>query len=84
MQKKLCQTYQKDYSMTTFNVVMTPFKFDYMYFKNSKRGLRFLVIDSWMFENNRAKSFVQLYASNQTKFFECFCHTIRKITIFLC
>jgi hypothetical protein len=82
MLQKLGQTNQKDYSMTAFNVVMTPSKFDIMYFKNSKRGLRVLVKDSFLFENIRAKSFVQLYASNQTKFFECFCHTISKITGF--
>jgi hypothetical protein len=72
MQQKLGQTNQKDYSMTAFNVVMTPSKFDIMYFKNSKIGLRVLVKDSFMFENIREKSFVQLYASNQTKFLSVF------------
>jgi peroxidase len=60
---------------------MTPTKFDNMYFRNLKRGLGLLATDSLMFEDKRTKPFVELYATNQTKFFEDFGQAMRKVSV---
>jgi len=79
--KKLCQNYQKDPSMSAFNDVMTPSKFDNMYYKNLKRGMGLLATDSLMGEDKRTKPFVDMYAENQTKFFEDFGNAMRKLSL---
>ncbi|XP_058762053.1 peroxidase 31-like [Vicia villosa] len=79
--KKLCQNYQKDPAMSAYNDVMTPKKFDNMYYKNVKRGLGLLATDSLMFEDKRTKPFVELYAENESKFFEDFGHAMRKVSV---
>lgn len=79
--RDLCKNYKNDPTMSAFNDVMTPGKFDNMYFKNVKSGLGLLATDSLMAVDNRTKPFVDLYAENQKKFFEDFGHAMRKVSV---
>jgi len=66
--KKNCANYTKDPAMSAFNDVMTPGKFDNMYFQNLQRGLGLLASDHALFKNSRTKPIVDLFAANQTAF----------------
>ncbi|CAI8587903.1 unnamed protein product [Vicia faba] len=46
-----------------------------------KKGLGLLATDSLMFEDKRTKPFVELYATNESKFFEDFGHAMRKVSV---
>ncbi|CAI8587904.1 unnamed protein product [Vicia faba] len=48
---------------------------------NVKKGLGLLATDSLMFEDKRTKPFVELYATNESKFFEDFGHAMRKVSV---
>lgn len=80
--KKVCANYTKDPSMSAFNDVFTPGKFDNMYFKNLPRGLGLLSSDNALVKDPRTKPFVQLYASNQTKFFNDFSRAMEKLSLY--
>lgn len=79
--RKLCHDYKKDPSLSAFNDVMTPSKFDNMYYRNLKKGLGLLATDSAMVEDKRTQPFVDMYASNQSKFFEDFAHAMNKVSV---
>lgn len=79
--RKLCANYTKDPSMSAFNDVMTPNKFDNMYFQNIKRGMALLASDQAMVDDKRTKPFVDLYAANQTKFFQDFARAMEKLSV---
>ncbi|KAL2344275.1 hypothetical protein Fmac_005560 [Flemingia macrophylla] len=78
--RKLCANYTKDPSMSAFNDVMTPTKFDNVYFKNLRRGLGLLASDSAMFGDPRTRPFVDTYANDQTKFFQDFSLALSKLS----
>lgn len=80
--KKLCANYKKDNSLSAFNDVMTPGKFDNMYYQNLKRGLALLDSDQAMAVDNRTKGFVELYASNQGAFFKDFAKAMEKVSVY--
>ncbi|KAK4263291.1 hypothetical protein QN277_028726 [Acacia crassicarpa] len=77
--KKLCANASKDPGMSAFNDVMTPGKFDNMYYRNLQRGLGLLATDSALWLDERTKPFVDLYASDENKFFEDFANAMIKI-----
>ncbi|XP_020204989.1 peroxidase 31-like [Cajanus cajan] len=79
--RKLCANYQKDPSMSAFNDVMTPMKFDNMYFKNLRRGLGLLASDSAMFADPRTRPFVDTYADDEGKFFQDFARAMEKLSV---
>ncbi|KAF5746776.1 hypothetical protein HS088_TW06G00951 [Tripterygium wilfordii] len=64
--------------MSAFNDVMTPEKFDYMYYQNLQRGLGLLASNHEMAVDERTKPFVDLYSANQTEFFRDFAHAMEK------
>uniref|UniRef100_A0A803MBU9 Peroxidase n=1 Tax=Chenopodium quinoa TaxID=63459 RepID=A0A803MBU9_CHEQI len=80
--KKLCANYTKDPTMAAFNDVMTPGKFDNMYYKNLQRGLGLLASDQAMAEDPRTKPTVDLYAANETAFFNDFAKAMLKVSIY--
>ncbi|XP_027095839.1 peroxidase 6-like [Coffea arabica] len=80
--QKLCANYTKDEEMSAFNDVMTPGKFDNMYYSNLQKGLGVLVSDQALASDPRAKPFVDLYAANQTAFFRDFAHAMEKVSVF--
>lgn len=79
--RKVCRNYRKDPAMSAFNDVMTPNKFDNMYYQNLPRGLGLLSSDHALFVDPRTRPYVQLYASNQTAFFEAFSHAMEKLSV---
>ncbi|GAV74853.1 peroxidase domain-containing protein, partial [Cephalotus follicularis] len=79
--QKPCKDYIKDPEMAAFNDVLTPNKFDNMYYQNLPRELGLLASDHAMVKDPRTKPFVQLYATNQTAFFKDFAHPLEKLSI---
>ncbi|XP_074586212.1 peroxidase 31-like [Curcuma longa] len=79
--QKACANYQKDPTLAAFNDVMTPGKFDNMYYQNVLRGLGLLTSDSALASDKRTRPLVERYAANQTAFFEDFTHAMEKLSI---
>ncbi|KAK7271470.1 hypothetical protein RJT34_27408 [Clitoria ternatea] len=79
--RNLCANYTKDPSMSAYNDVMTPWKFDNMYYRNLKSGLGLLATDSAMFEDKRTRPFVDMYANDQARFFKDFAHVMEKLSV---
>ncbi|CAN0925651.1 Peroxidase 41 [Linum grandiflorum] len=80
--KKLCKNYTKDPTMSAFNDVMTPGKFDNMYYQNLERGLGLLSSDEGLYMDQRTKPFVELYAKNESAFFQAFAQAMEKVSIY--
>uniref|UniRef100_A0A7N0TA25 Peroxidase n=1 Tax=Kalanchoe fedtschenkoi TaxID=63787 RepID=A0A7N0TA25_KALFE len=80
--RKLCANYKKDETLSAFNDVMTPGKFDNMYYMNLQRGLGLLASDQAMAVDSRTKPFVELYASNQAAFFKDFAKAMEKVSVY--
>ncbi|KAK9276130.1 hypothetical protein L1049_005661 [Liquidambar formosana] len=80
--RKLCANYTKDPAMSAFNDVMTPYKFDNMYYSNLQRGLGLLASDQAMAADSRTRPYVDLYAANQTEFFRAFAHAMEKVSAY--
>ncbi|PON93332.1 Peroxidase [Trema orientale] len=79
--KKTCANYTTDRSMSAFNDVMTPGKFDNMYYQNLKRGLGLLKSDHALFKDPRTKPIIELYANDQKRFFDAFSHAMEKLSV---
>ncbi|KAL6013613.1 hypothetical protein ACLOJK_004111 [Asimina triloba] len=79
--KKACATYEKVPSMSVFNDIMTPGKFDNLYFQNLPKGLGLLTSDSGIASDSRTKPYVEMYAANQTAFFSDFVQAMEKLSI---
>lgn len=79
--RKLCANYKNDTTIAAFNDPMTPGKFDNMYFMNLQRGVGLLASDQIMASDPRTKPFVDLYAANQSAFFEAFAHAMEKVSV---
>ncbi|KAF2282891.1 hypothetical protein GH714_043311 [Hevea brasiliensis] len=79
--KTFCANYTKDPTMSAFNDVLTPSKFDNMYYQNLPRGLGLLTIDSVLVKDPRTKPFAVLYAKDQSVFFTDFSHAMEKLSV---
>ena len=79
--RNICANHTIDKTMSAFNDVFTPGKFDNMYFKNLPRGLGLLAYDHALVKDPRTKPFVELYATNQTVFFHDFSRAMQKLSI---
>ncbi|KAL9226368.1 hypothetical protein vseg_002191 [Gypsophila vaccaria] len=80
--RKLCANYTKDPTMAAFNDILTPGKFDNMYYRNLQRGLGLLSTDQAMYDDPRTKHIVELYATNETAFFNDFAKAMEKVSMF--
>ncbi|MCD7454031.1 Peroxidase 6 [Datura stramonium] len=78
--QKLCANYSKD--MAAFNDVMTPGKFDNMYYINLQKGLGLLASDQAMVSDQRTKPFVELFAKDQDAFFKAFAQAMEKVSVY--
>lgn len=78
----LCGNNGKNDEMAAFNDVMTPGKFDNMYYMNLQRGLALLSSDQALASDPRTKPFVDLYAANETAFFTDFAHAMQKVSVY--
>lgn len=79
--KKVCGNYKTNPTMSAFNDVITPNKFDNMYYQNLQRGLGLLTSDNALVKDPRTKPYAVLYATNQTAFFEAFAHAMEKLSV---
>ncbi|XP_051146074.1 peroxidase 6 [Andrographis paniculata] len=77
--RKLCANYTRDPSVAAFNDPMTPGKFDNMYYLNLQRGIGLLASDQAMAADPRTRGYVDLYAANQTAFFQAFARAMEKV-----
>lgn len=80
--RKLCANYTTDIGMAAFNDVVTPGKFDNMYFMNLQRGLGLLSTDQALYADTRTKPLVDLYAQNQTAFFQDFADAMERVSVY--
>ncbi|XP_006438488.2 peroxidase 6 [Citrus sinensis] len=80
--RKLCENYTKQPEMSAFIDVFTPGKFDNMYYKNLKHGLGLLQTDQDIAVDGRTKPFVDLYAANETAFFQAFANAMEKLGVY--
>ncbi|XP_072953160.1 peroxidase 31-like [Typha angustifolia] len=80
--QKACANFAKDATISTFNDIMTPGKFDNLYFQNLAKGLGLLASDHALLSDPRTKPFVDLYAANQAAFFEDFAKAMQKLSIY--
>ncbi|KAF3338248.1 peroxidase 31 [Carex littledalei] len=80
--QRACANYLKDPTLSIFNDVMTPGRFDNIYYKNLQRGFGLLASDSVLMSDARTRPFVSRYASNQTVFFEDFAKAMQKISLY--
>ncbi|XP_010272054.1 PREDICTED: peroxidase 41-like [Nelumbo nucifera] len=79
--RKACANYETNPTMAAFNDVMTPGKFDNMYYQNLQRGLGLLQIDQILMADARTKPYVEMFAANQTAFFQSFSHAMEKLSV---
>ncbi|PKA50327.1 Peroxidase 31 [Apostasia shenzhenica] len=80
--QKACANFIKDPTIATFNDIMTPGKFDNMYYKNLLRGMGLLASDQKLATDPRTAPFVKLYAANQSAFFTDFAHAMQKLGVY--
>lgn len=78
--RKACSDYQKNPTLSVFNDIMTPNKFDNMYFQNLPKGLGLLATDHAMAIDPRTRQLTDLYAKNQSAFFEAFGQAMVKLS----
>lgn len=79
--KRTCANYTTDKAMSAFNDVMTPGKFDNMYYQNLQRGLGLLSSDHALVKDPRTRPYVELYAINQNEFFKAFSRAMEKLSV---
>ena len=79
--EKACANYQKDPALSVFNDIMTPGKFDNMYFQNLPKGLGILASDRVLFTDPRTRPFVKVYAKYQSAFFKDFAKAMQKLSL---
>ncbi|XP_042448867.1 peroxidase 31-like [Zingiber officinale] len=79
--QQACANYEKDSTIAAFNDLMTPGKFDNLYYQNVLRGLGLLASDSALAADKRTRPLVELYAANQTAFFNDFTKAMEKLSL---
>ncbi|CAA6670610.1 unnamed protein product [Spirodela intermedia] len=80
--RRACAGYADRPTIAVFNDVMTPNKFDNMYFRNLRRGMGLLATDQALAADRRTRRYVRLYAANQTAFFQDFVHAMEKLSVY--
>ncbi|XP_057983178.1 peroxidase 31-like [Malania oleifera] len=79
--QKACSDYQKNPTLSVFNDIMTPNKFDNLYFQNLAKGLGLLSSDHALYSDSRTKPFVETYAKDQDAFFQAFGRAMQKLSL---
>ncbi|KAL2240487.1 peroxidase 31 [Sesamum indicum] len=80
--RKACADYQKNPTLSVFNDVMTPNKFDNMYYNNVKKGLGLLSSDHALSSDARTRGYVELYSRDQNAFFQAFARAMEKLSVY--
>lgn len=80
--RSACSDFHNNPTLSVFNDIMTPNKFDNLYFQNLPKGLGLLASDHGLSDDLRTKPFVKLYGANQTAFFEAFGRAMEKLSVY--
>ncbi|KAL6188298.1 hypothetical protein ACLB2K_039691 [Fragaria x ananassa] len=80
--RNACADFEKNPTLSVFNDIMTPNKFDNAYFQNLPKGLGLLKSDHALFNDPRTRSYVDLYANDQSKFFYAFARAMEKLSVY--
>ncbi|KAK1404463.1 Peroxidase [Heracleum sosnowskyi] len=80
--RNACLNYTKNPTLSVFNDIMSPNKFDNMYYKNLPRGLGILKSDRALVLDRRTRPFVELYAKDEKIFFEAFRKAMEKLSVY--
>ncbi|OIW06683.1 hypothetical protein TanjilG_04077 [Lupinus angustifolius] len=78
--EKACGNYKNDPTLSVFNDIMTPGKFDNMYFQNLPKGLGVLKSDHGLYSDNRTKPFVDRFGKDENEFFRVFAKSMQKLS----
>ncbi|PIN14513.1 Peroxidase [Handroanthus impetiginosus] len=78
--RNACADYQKNPTLSVFNDVITPNKFDNKYYDNVKKGLGLLSSDHVLSSDLRSRVYVEKYAKDQNAFFEAFARAMEKLS----
>ncbi|GAB2276582.1 Peroxidase 63 [Dionaea muscipula] len=76
-----CANYRNEPSLSVFNDVMSPNKFDNLYFKNLPEGLGVLASDHTLANDPRTRPFVERYGKDQNAFFRDFANAMQKLSL---
>lgn len=80
--RNACADYKKNPTLSVFNDVITPNKFDNVYYSNIKKGLGLLQSDHVMSSDGRTRGLVEYYSNNQMAFFDAFAKAMVKLSEF--
>ncbi|CAN0857494.1 Peroxidase 63 [Linum grandiflorum] len=80
--QKACANSRKDPSISVFNDIMSPGKFDNVYYQNLPKGLGLLASDHGLVKDDRTRPFVEMYARDQNKFFHDFANAMQKLSVY--
>nr|KYP39804.1 Peroxidase 31 [Cajanus cajan] len=76
-----CARYPSDPTLSVFNDVITPNKFDNVYFQNLPKGLGVLKSDHGLYSHPLTRPFVQAFAKDQDAFFKVFATSMQKLSL---
>ncbi|KAJ1381081.1 Secretory peroxidase [Sesbania bispinosa] len=76
-----CADYKKNPTLSVFNDIMTPNKFDNVYFQNLPKGLGLLKSDHGLYSDPATKPFVEKFAADQGRFFQVFARAMQKLSL---
>ncbi|XP_022852754.1 peroxidase 31-like [Olea europaea var. sylvestris] len=80
--RNACADCNKNPTLSVFNDVMSPNKFDNMYYQNLQKGLGILSSDHTLNSDPRTKGYVELYSKNQNAFFVAFARAMEKLSVY--
>ncbi|KAK7271706.1 hypothetical protein RJT34_27826 [Clitoria ternatea] len=79
--QQACADYKKNPTLSVFNDLMTPNKFDNVYFQNLPKGLGVLKSDHGLFSDPLTRPFVETFAKDQNRFFQVFAKSMQKLSL---
>ncbi|XP_078431346.1 peroxidase 31-like [Wolffia australiana] len=80
--RRACMGFRRRPTVAVFNDVMTPNKFDNVYYRNLKRGLGLMASDQALYLDPRTRPLVELYAADEAAFFSDFARAMEKLSLF--
>lgn len=75
-----CADFRNNPTLSVFNDVMTPNKFDNMYYQNLPRGMGLLSSDRALMSDPRTRPYAELYGRDQNAFFKAFGQAMQKLS----
>ncbi|KAL5742349.1 hypothetical protein ACOSP7_029081 [Xanthoceras sorbifolium] len=80
--QRACADSQRNPTLSVFNDIMTPNKFDNLYYQNLPKGLGLLESDHGLNIDGSTKSYVEMYARDQNLFFRDFARAMEKLGVY--